>query len=218
MRTLIVMGVVLAWAAGWPGKAEVERESGSGKAKSDTRPGGGELPDDEDKLRTAVVNIQELFRQYHKVKRAEEEINMERARIQKEHNDLAGRLRSMDQGLRELEARLRSTGLTDGERASLERKQGVRFQERELLRRERKASLVAGHAELNRKMVARMDVLLQEIRDLVASQAERKGYDLVFDLDGTNSSQVPMLLFAKDAIDITPMILKKLNESSPSRG
>ena len=131
------MGVVLAWAAGWPGKAEVERESGSGKAKSDTRPGGGELPDDEDRLRTAVVNIQELFRQYHKVKRAEEEINMERARIQKEHNDLAGRLRSMDQGLRELEARLRSTGLTDGERASLERKQGVRFQERELLRRER---------------------------------------------------------------------------------
>ena len=58
----------------------------------------------------------------------------------------------------------------------------------------------------------------REIRDLVASQAERKGYDLVFDLDGTNSSQVPMLLFAKDAIDITPMILKKLNESSPSRG
>lgn len=172
---------------------------------------------EEEKLRTAVVNIQKLFRNYHKVDKAEEEINMERARIQKEHNDVAGRLRSMDQSLRELEVSLQSTNLTGQNRSSLEREKGVRFHERERINHERTSDLRARHTELNRKMVARMDALLQEIHDLVAVQAERLGFDLVFDVDGTSTSQVPMLLFARDAMDITPMILKELNKNGPSR-
>ena len=75
---------------------------------------------DEEKLRTAVVNIQKLFRNYAKVDKAQEEINMERARIQKEHNNVAGRLRSMDQSLRELEVSLQSANLTGRNRSSLE--------------------------------------------------------------------------------------------------
>jgi outer membrane protein len=172
---------------------------------------------EEEKLRTAVVNIQKLFRNYHKVDKAEEEINLERARIQKEHNDVAGRLRSMDQSLRELEVSLQSTNLTGQNRSSLEREKGVRFHERERINHERTSDLRARHTELNRKMVARMDALLQEIHDLVAVQAERLGFDLVFDVDGTSTSQVPMLLFARDAMDITPMILKELNKNGPSR-
>ena len=172
---------------------------------------------DEEKLRTAVVNIQKLFRNYAKVDKAQEEINMERARIQKEHNNVAGRLRSMDQSLRELEVSLQSTNLTGQNRSSLEREKGVRFHERERINHERTSDLRARHTELNRKMVARMDALLQEIHDLVAVQAERLGFDLVFDVDGTSSSQVPMLLFARDAMDITPMILKELNKNGPSR-
>lgn len=172
---------------------------------------------EEEKLRTAVVNIQKLFRNYHKVDKAEEEINLERARIQKEHNDVAGRLRSMDQSLRELEVSLQSTNLTGQNRSSLEREKGVRFHERERINHERTSDLRARHTELNRKMVARMDALLQEIHDLVAVQAEGLGFDLVFDIDGTSTSQVPMLLFARDAMDITPMILKELNKNGPSR-
>ena len=173
---------------------------------------------EEEKLRTAVVNIQKLFRNYHKVDKAEEEINMERARIQKEHNDVAGRLRSMDQSLRELEISLQSTNLSGRNRFSLEREKGVRFHERERINHERRSDLQARHTELNRKMVARMDALLKEIHDLVAVQAEGLGFDLVFDIDGTSTSQVPMLLFAKDAMDITPMMLKELNKNAPSRG
>ena len=60
--------------------------------------------------------------------------------------------------------------------------------------------------------------LLKEIQDLVAVQAAGLGFDLVFDIDGTSTSQVPMLLFARDAMDITPMMLKELNKTAPSRG
>ncbi len=178
--------------------------------------GGGVNSADEGKLRTAVVNIQELFRKFHKVHKAEEEINMERARIQKEHNDVAGRLRSMDQSLRELAGSLQATDLSDRDRYSLDREKGVRLHERERLNHEQRSNLHARHTELNRKMAARMDSLLKELHDLVAVHAERLGFDLVFDIDGANTSQGPILLFAKEATNLTPMILNELNGNARS--
>ncbi|MDP7656781.1 MAG: OmpH family outer membrane protein [Roseibacillus sp.] len=215
MRRLMVLGLgVGLMFPVWAQNGNEDRE------KVPARQGSSEkvvASADEEKLRTAVVNIQKLFRNYAKVDKAQEEINMERARIQKEHNNVAGRLRSMDQSLRELEVSLQSANLTGRDRSSLEREKGVRFHERERINHERTSDLQARHTELNRKMVARMDALLREIHDLVAAQADRLGFDLVFDIDGTSTSQVPMLLFARDAVDITPMILKELNKNSPSR-
>ena len=176
------------------------------------------VPAGEEKLQTAVVNIQKLFRSYHKVERAQEEINLERARIQKEHNDLMGRLRGMDQGLRQLEGALQVTDLSEQRRSALEREKGVRVHERERLNHDQISDIHARHRELNRKMVARMDVLLREIHLLVAEQAEDLGFDLVFDLDGAGTSQVPMLLYARDAVDITPMILKELQKRVAPKG
>ena len=207
------LGLGLAFTA-WSQSGNEDQEKATARQGSSEKVAGSA---EEEKLRTAVVNIQKLFRNYHKVDKAEEEINMERARIQKEHNDVAGRLRSMDQSLRELEVSLQSTNLTGQNRSSLEREKGVRFHERERINHERTSDLRARHTELNRKMVARMDALLQEIHDLVAVQAEGLGFDLVFDIDGTSTSQVPMLLFARDAMDLTPMILKELNKNGPSR-
>jgi len=209
----MALGLGLAFPA-WAQSGNEDQEKVAARLGSSEKVVGSA---EEEKLRTAVVNIQKLFRNYHKVDKAEQEINMERARIQKEHNDMAGRLRSMDQSLRELEVSLQSTNLTGQNRSSLEREKGVRFHERERINHERTSDLQARHTELNRKMVARMDALLQEIHDLVAVQAEGLGFDLVFDIDGTSTSQVPMLLFARDAMDLTPMILKELNKNGPSR-
>ena len=215
MRKLMALGLGLGLAfTAWAQSGNEDQEKVAARLGSSEKVVGSA---EEEKLRTAVVNIQKLFRNYHKVDKAEEEINMERARIQKEHNDVAGRLRSMDQSLRELEVSLQSTNLTGQNRSSLEREKGVRFHERERINHERTSDLQARHTELNRKMVARMDALLQEIHDLVAVQAEGLGFDLVFDIDGTSTSQVPMLLFARDAMDLTPMILKELNKNAPSR-
>ncbi|MCS5540218.1 MAG: OmpH family outer membrane protein [Verrucomicrobiota bacterium] len=216
MRRLMALGLGVGLAfPDWAQSGNEDQEKAAARQGSSEKVAGSA---EEEKLRTAVVNIQKLFRNYHKVDKAEEEINMERARIQKEHNDVAGRLRSMDQSLRELEISLQSTNLTGRNRSSLEREKGVRFHERERINHERRSDLQARHTELNRKMVARMDALLKEIQDLVAVQAEGLGFDLVFDIDGTSTSQVPMLLFARDAMDITPMMLKELNKNAPSRG
>lgn len=171
--------------------------------------------ENEGKPRAAVVNIQELFKQYYKTRRTHDEINLARARIQKEHNDTKGRLRSLTEGLRQLEARLQREQLGSRARAALEREMGLRLQEWEGLDQQRREAVKARHGELNQKMVVRMEKLLEEIREIVAKKAEQSGYDLVFDVDGLNTSQVPVLLFARDATDITSMILEELNKGAP---
>lgn len=171
----------------------------------------------EEHLRTAVVNIQELFRNYYKSQQTQEEINHERARIQKDHNDIMSRLRSMDEGLRQLDSRLQQPGMPKAERDELLREKGLRLQERESLDKQCRDTLQARHTELNQKMVVRMESLLDEIREIVADHAARAGFDLVFDIDGLNTSQVPFLLHSKGAVDITPILLKELNKDAPPR-
>jgi len=169
------------------------------------------------KPKAALVDIQELFREYHKSIEAEKQINIERARIQKENNDMRQRIRLLDTTLREINRTMRSgEELTERKRKSLMREAGLLFQEREGLDRQRKQVVQSQHQELNRRMIGRMKAILKEIREIVVEKAERGGYDYVFDSAGLNTSQVPFVLYAKDATDITPMILKELNKDAPA--
>jgi outer membrane protein len=47
-------------------------------------------------------------------------------------------------------------------------------------------------------------------------QAQTDDYDFVFDKSGMSTSQVPFILFAKDAYDITATILTDLNKDAPA--
>ena len=61
-----------------------------------------------------------------------------------------------------------------------------------------------------------MKGILEEIRKLVEEQAKTDNYDYVFDKSGLSTSQVPFLLYTKDATDITAGLLKDLNKDGPA--
>lgn len=170
-----------------------------------------------EKPRTAVVNIQELFRKYYKTEQAQKLINQERARIQKDQNEVMSRLRSLDEGLRQLEVRLQKKDLLPLDKESLEQQHGIKQRERLALEQQGMEAIRTRHQELNTKMVKRMESILREIRQIVGDRAEKTGFDLVFDMDGLTTAQVPVLIFAKEATDITPMILQELNKTAPIR-
>jgi Skp family chaperone for outer membrane proteins len=84
------------------------------------------------------------------------------------------------------------------------------------LDRERREFLQRRNQALNEKMVQRMKGILEEIRKLVEEQAKVDNYDYVFDKSGLSTSQVPFLLYTKDATDITAGLLKNLNKDAPA--
>lgn len=171
----------------------------------------------QDKPKTAVVSIQTLFRGYYKTLEAQSQINAERARIQKDDNEILQRVRVFNLKLRDLTNKLKDPEVPEAERKVVAREAGLLFQEREALERLRTQGSQNRHQELNRKMVARMDGILDEIRAIVVEKSDQGGFDYVFDVEGLNTAQVPFLLYAKDATDITAMMQKELSKAAPAK-
>ncbi len=168
------------------------------------------------KLNIATVDMQELFKQYYRTNDAQKQINVERARIQKDNNERLTRIRELEDTLGKLRKQLEDPALNDSKKQSLFKEWQAAQQEGIALDRERREFLQRRNQALNEKMVQRMKGILEEIRKLVEEKAKVDNYDYVFDKSGLSTSQVPFLLYTKDATDITAGLLKDLNKDAPA--
>jgi outer membrane protein len=169
----------------------------------------------EGKLNIATVDMQELFKQYYRTNEAQKQINIERARIQKDNNERLAKIRELEERLATLRKQLEDPSLNDSKKQSLYKDWQADQQTGVALDRERREFLQRRNQALNEKMVQRMKGILEEIRKLVEEKAKVDNYDYVFDKSGLSTSQVPFLLYTKDATDITAGLLKDLNKDAP---
>jgi Skp family chaperone for outer membrane proteins len=168
------------------------------------------------KLNIATVDMQELFKQYYRTNEAQKQINVERARIQKDNNERLSRIRELEENLGNLRKQLEDPSVNETKKQTLFKEWQMQQQEGIALDRERREFLQRRNQALNEKMVQRMKGILEEIRKLVEEQAKVDNYDYVFDKSGLSTSQVPFLLYTKDATDITAGLLKDLNKDAPA--
>jgi outer membrane protein len=169
----------------------------------------------EGKLKIATVDMQQLFKEYYRTNDAQKQINIERARIQKENNDRLTRIRELENNLTTLRKQIEDPAIADTKKQTLFKDWQMQQQEGIALDRERREFLQRKNQALNETMVQRMKGILNEIRKLVEEQAKGENYDYVFDKSGLSTSQVPFLLYTKDATDITAVLLKDLNKDAP---
>jgi outer membrane protein len=162
----------------------------------------------------ATVDMQELFRQYHRTDEAQKQINIERARIQQDNNERLARIRELETALGNLRKQLDDPAVADTRKQQLFKDRQIQQQEGVALDRERREFLQRRNQALNETMVQRMKGILEEIGKRVVEQARSDDYDFVFDKSGLSTSQVPFLLYAKDATDITALLLKDLNRDA----
>ena len=170
----------------------------------------------EAKLKIATVDMQELFKQYYKTNEAQKQINVERARIQKDNNERMAKIRDIETALGKLGKQLEDPALADSKKQALFKDWQMQQQEGIALDRERREFLQRRNQMLNEKMLQRMKGILEEIRKLVEEHAKAENFDYVFDKSGLSTSQVPFLLYTKDATDITAVLLKDLNKDAPA--
>lgn len=167
------------------------------------------------KLKIATVDMQQLFKEYYRTEEAQRQINVERARIQKENNERLARIRELDTELQNLRKMLDDPAISDSKKQEVYQDWNMKQQEGIALDRERREFLQRRNQALNEKMVQRMKGILEEIRKLVEELAKSEDYDYVFDKSGMSTSQVPFLLYTKDATDITGTLLEDLNKDAP---
>ena len=99
------------------------------------------------------------------------------------------------------------------------------FREAQLIRSEAKARQDARIAWLNRKRTAfnekqkvELGILREEIMVMVREVGDAEGYDYIFDRSGASGANVPILSYAKDAIDLTAAMLDRINRDAPEEG
>ncbi|MCX6877554.1 MAG: OmpH family outer membrane protein [Verrucomicrobia bacterium] len=168
------------------------------------------------KIKIATVDMQELFKQYYRTNDAQKQINVERARIQKDNNERMAKIRDIETSLGNLRKQLDDPAINDSKKQALFKDWQAQQQEGIALDRERREFLQRRNQMLNEKMLQRMKGILEEIRKLVEEQAKAEDFDYVFDKSGLSTSQVPFLLYTKDATDITAGLLKVLNKDAPA--
>ncbi|HEY1121634.1 MAG TPA: OmpH family outer membrane protein [Haloferula sp.] len=170
----------------------------------------------EGKLKIATVDMQQLFKEYHRTNEAQKEINVERARINKDNNDRLATIRELDTQLQSMRKQLEDPTIAQSKKETVFNDWNVKQQEGIALDRERREFLQRRNQLLNEKMVQRMKGILEEIRKLVEEKAKAEDYDYVFDKSGLSTSQVPFFLYTRDATDITAVLLKELNKDAPA--
>ncbi len=167
------------------------------------------------KLNIATVDMQELFKQYYRTNEAQKQINVERARIQKDNNERLARIRELQESIEQLTKQLNDSSINDSKKQTIYKDMQTKNQEGIALDRERREFQQRRNQALNEKMVQRMKGILEEIRKLVEEKAKLENFDYVFDKSGLSTSQVPVLLYTKDATDLTSTLLKDLNKDAP---
>ncbi len=168
------------------------------------------------KLKIATVDMQQLFKEYFKTNEAQQQINVERARIQKDNNEKLTAIRQIESDMQALKTQTEDPSLSDQKKAQVYKDNQAKYQEGIQLDKERREYLSRKNQALNEKMVQRMRGILEEIRKLVEERAKAENFDYVFDKSGMSTSQVPFLLYTKDATDITAALLKDLNKDAPA--
>ncbi|MBU6326999.1 MAG: OmpH family outer membrane protein [Verrucomicrobia bacterium] len=168
------------------------------------------------KLKIATVDMQQLFKEYFKTNEAQQQINVERARIQKDNNEKLTAIRQIESDMQALKTQTEDPSLSDQKKAQVYKDHQAKYQEGIQLDKERREYLSRKNQALNEKMVQRMRGILEEIRKLVEERAKGENFDYVFDKSGMSTSQVPFLLYTKDATDITAALLKDLNKDAPA--
>ena len=121
----------------------------------------------EAKLKIATVDMQELFKQYYRTNEAQKQINVERARIQKDNNERLARIRELETNLGNLKKQIEDPSINDSKKQALFKDWQMQQQEGIALDRERREFLQRRNQALNEKMVQRMKGILEEIRKLV---------------------------------------------------
>jgi len=168
------------------------------------------------KLRIATVDMQELFKQYHQTNEAQEQINLERAKIQKDNEERLTRIREIESNLENFKKQIEDPSVNESKKQSLIKDFQLQQQEGIQLDKERREFIQRRTQALNENMVQRMKVILEDIRKLVEQKSKKDNYDFVFDKSGVSTSQIPVLLYSKDATDITASLLKDLNKNAPA--
>ena len=167
------------------------------------------------RLKIATVNMERLFNEYHKTSSVQRDINIERARIQKDNNLRLKDIRDIDDSLQKIREQLKDKELGDKKRQDLRQEASDLSQDGIHKERERSEFLERRNRALSEKMTKQMRAILVKIQRVASERAKAGNFDYIFDQSGNSNQGIPFVLHARDTTDLTDSLLEEINQDAP---
>ncbi len=164
------------------------------------------------RLKIATVDMERLFNEFHATASIQKEINIERARIQKDNNLRLADIRQIEDSIAKIREKLTNPNI--GAKTSQDLMAESREQQQDGIHKERERSefLERRNRSLNEKMRKQMRGILEEVQRVVSDRAKAGNYDYIFDKSGNSSQGIPFVLHARGMTDLTDSLLEEINK------
>lgn len=166
------------------------------------------------RLKIATVSMERLFNEYHQTSKVQREINIERARIQRDNNERLAKIREIDSQLQKIREELKKEDIGEKEKVDFIAESNGLAQDGKSKERERKEFLSRRNRALSEKMRKQMRGILVKIQRTVSDRAKEGNYDFIFDASGNSNQGIPFVLHARETTDLTNSLLAEINEGS----
>jgi Skp family chaperone for outer membrane proteins len=163
------------------------------------------------RLKIATVSMERLFNDYEQTAKVQREINIERARIQRENNSKLANIREINDKLEQIREQLKDKSLGEKQRQDLNDEARNLSQDGRSKEKERGEFLDRRNRTLAQKMRKQMRGILVKIQRVVSETAKEGNYDFIFDTSGNSNQGIPFLLHARETTDLTDLLLEKIN-------
>ena len=166
------------------------------------------------RLKVATVSMERLFNDYYQTGKVQREINIERARIQRDNNERLAKIREIDAQLQQIREELKKEDIGEKEKADFFKESNGLAQDGKSKERERKEFLNRRNRALSDKMRKQMRGILVKIQRAVSERAKEGNYDFIFDVSANSNQGIPFVLHARETTDLTNSLLAEINEGS----
>lgn len=166
-------------------------------------------------LKVATVDMKRVLKDYHRTEEAQDELNKKQALLTKSNNEKQKQIQELEEEMNTLRKQLEDPALNEAKKREIYEQLQLKQQEGIAMSRSLKEFLDRKRRQVQEEMQRQMRGILEEITQLLEEKAKAEDYDFVFDKSGNSTTQVPVLLYSKDAFDFTELLLKELNKSAP---
>jgi outer membrane protein len=167
-------------------------------------------------LKFGVIDMSKAFSELHKTKEAAEKFKGNLDKAQKEMNDRWSVYKNLMTDMQKLKKEASDPIMTGEAR----QKKAVEFEEKgkELRSLEQEIGEAQNRrsSQLKQEDMSIRKGIYDEILVVVREKSKTEGYDFVFDKSGMSLSTVPVLIYYKDAVDITDQVIVELNKAAPA--
>ncbi|MDA7863554.1 OmpH family outer membrane protein [Akkermansiaceae bacterium] len=168
---------------------------------------------DEDKIGT--VDMSRLVADYHISKSTRDSFSAYQETIKGQDGVRIEKIKESAEMAKKLQQDVDDPSLSAEKRDSLFKEASARRDEAKRLQEDRVSWLKRKQAQLNEEAAKKFGDIRKELMTIVQAVGTEEGYDYIFDRSGGSGAGVNVLVYTKDATDLTGLLLERINKDAP---